>query len=83
VNLVKVFLLSFLLLSVYLSARWQWIKPSQKLWMTLGGAFGFMLACMVALATIAFKGGLFAASILVGAGAVLGAIVGVSPHSKS
>jgi len=74
---------AFVMLSAYLSARWKWISPGQKLWMMLGGAFGFLLACMVALATIAVPGGLIASSILVGAGAVLGAIVGVSPHSKS
>jgi hypothetical protein len=74
---------SFVVLSAFLSARWKWITPPQKLWMMLGGAFGFILACMVALATIAVPGGLLASSVLVGAGAVLGAIVGVSPHSKS
>ena len=74
---------AFVVLSAFLSARWRWISPSLKLWMILGGAFGFILACMVALATIAVPGGLLASSVLVGAGAVLGAIVGVSPHSKS
>ena len=73
----------FVIASAYLSARWKWISPPQKLWMMLGGAFGFILACMVALATIGAPGGLLASSILVGAGAVLGAIVGVSPHTKS
>ena len=74
---------AFVLLSGWLSARWKWISPPQRLWMMLGAAFGFMLACMVALATIAVPGGLIASSLLVGTGAVLGAIVGVSPHSKS
>jgi len=74
---------AFVVLSAYLSTRWKWITPSQKFWMMIGGGFGFMLACMVALATIAVPGGLLASSVLVGAGAVLGAIVGVSPHSKS
>jgi hypothetical protein len=37
---------------------------------------------MVALATIMTPGALVAASILVGVGAVLGAVVGVSPHAE-
>jgi hypothetical protein len=64
----------------FLSARFSWIRPEQRLWCILGSAFGFTLAWMVALATIMTPGALIAATILVGVGAVLGAVVGVSPH---
>ena len=72
----------FVVAGGYLSAKFRWITPDQRLWCILGGAFGFALAWMVALATIMTPGALIAASILVGIGAVLGAVVGVSPHGK-
>lgn len=70
----------FVVVGGFLSARFRWIRPEQRLWCILGGAFGFTLASMVALATIMTPGAMIAATILVGVGAVLGAVVGVSPH---
>lgn len=70
----------FVVVGGFLSARFRWIRTEQRLWCILGAAFGFTLAWMVALATIMTPGALIAASILVGLGAVLGAVVGVSPH---
>ena len=67
--------------SGYLAARWGWIQPGQRLWCVLGGVFGFALAWMVTLATIMTPGALIASVVLVGLGAVLGAVVGVSPHT--
>ena len=72
----------FVVVGGFLSARFRWIRIEQRLWCILGAAFGFALAWMVALATIMTPGALIAASILVGVGAVLGAVVGVSPHLK-
>jgi hypothetical protein len=64
----------------WLSARWRWIERTQRIWSILGAAFGFLLAWMVTLATIAQPGALLASTLLVGTGAVLGAIVGRSPR---
>ena len=72
----------FVIVGGFLSVKFRWIRPDQRLWCILGGAFGFALAWMVALATIMTPGALIAASILVGVGAVLGAVVGVSPHME-
>lgn len=72
----------FVVFGGFLSAKFRWIAPEQRLWCILGGAFGFALAWMVALATVMTPGALIASSILVGVGAVLGAVVGVSPHMK-
>lgn len=73
---------AFVVAGGFLSARLRWIRTEQRLWSILGGAFGFALAWMVALATIMTPGALIASSIIVGIGAVLGAVVGVSPHAK-
>jgi hypothetical protein len=67
----------------WLSARWHWIAPTQRIWSILGATFGFVLAWMVTLATIAQPGALIASTILVGTGAVLGAVVGKEPRVKS
>lgn len=72
-----------LLAAGWLSARWRWIESSQRIWSILGAAFGFVLAWMVTLATIAQPGALMASTILVGAGAVLGAVVGRSPRTTA
>lgn len=69
--------------SGFLAARWCWIQPGQRLWCILGGVVGFALAWMVTLATIMTPGALVASVILVGLGAVLGAIVGMSPQTAA
>jgi len=69
--------------SAFLGTRWEWITPSQRIWTIVGGTFGFVLACMVALATIAAPVGLAFSTVLIGVGAVLGAVVGISPHAKA
>ncbi len=75
--------MAFVVASAYLAVRWQWIRPSQRIWTILGGVFGFGMAWMVALATIATPSALVFSTLLVGAGAVLGAVVGSSPHAKA
>jgi hypothetical protein len=74
---------TFVVLGAYVSDKLHWIRRDQRLWCMLGAAFGFTLAWMVALATIMTPGALIAATTLVGVGAVLGAVVGVSPHAKA
>ena len=66
----------------FLSQRLGWIRRSQRLWTNAGGVFGFALACMVALATLASPVGPILSTLLVGSGALLGAMVGRSPHDQ-
>jgi len=66
-----------------LSARWHWVAPSQRLWVVLGGAFGFLIACMVALSTLSTPVGPILSTLLIGGGAVLGAFAGRSSHTPS
>lgn len=68
-------------LAGYLATRWCWLARGQRLWSILGGGFGFALAWMVTLATIMTPGALIGSIILVGVGAVMGAVVGASPHA--
>jgi hypothetical protein len=73
----------FVVLGGFLGTRLHWIQPSQRLWSILGAVFGFAFAWMVALATLRVPGVLYASTLLVGIGAVLGAVIGISPHAKS
>ena len=66
-----------------LGDRLGWIRRSQRLWATLGGLFGFLLAYMVALATIASPAGPVLATLLIGTGAFFGAMVGHSAHDQA
>lgn len=67
----------------FLAARLRWIRESQRLWTILGGVFGFVLACMVALATLSSPIGPVLSTLLVGSGALVGALVGHSAHAES
>jgi hypothetical protein len=69
--------------SGYLAERVGWIRRHQRLWCILGGASGFAMAWVVTLATIMTPGAIIASTVLVGVGAVLGAVVGVSPHAEA
>ena len=66
-----------------LAARWHWIKPAQRLWAILGGAFGVLLAAMVVLSTLSSPIAPVMGTLLIGTGAVLGAVVGNSPHAQA
>jgi hypothetical protein len=70
------------LLDGSLAVRLGWIRRSQRLWATLGGVFGFALACTVALATLSSPVGPILSTLLVGSGATLGALVGQSAHEE-
>jgi hypothetical protein len=66
-----------------LSVRWAWIKPPQRLWTIVGAVFGFALACMVTLSTLSSPVAPMLSTLLIGSGAVLGAVVGRSPHGET
>src|SRR5881394_872231 len=66
----------------FLCERTRWINHTQRLWTQLGGVFGFLLAYMVALSTLSSPVGPALSTLLVGTGALLGAIVGDSAHDK-
>ena len=72
----------FVLAAGYLAARWSWIRPGQRIWAVAGGEFGFLLAVMVALSTLSSPVGPVLSTLLVGTGAVLGALVGRSAHGE-
>src|SRR5881397_2479210 len=58
----------------FLGERWRWIKPPQRLWTILGGVMGFALASMVTLSTLSSPVGPMSSTLLIGTGAVLGAL---------
>lgn len=74
---------AFVIASGYLGVRWRWIQREQRIWSILGASFGFALAWMVTLATITVPGALTLSTVLIGLGAVLGAVVGISPHKRA
>lgn len=67
----------------FLSARWHWVKPPQRLWTIVGGVLGFAVASLVTLSTLSSPIGPILSTVLIGTGAVLGAFVGASPHAES
>ena len=75
--------IAFVVAGGYFTERFGWIRRHQRFWTTLGGAFGFGLACMVALATLGSPVGPILSTLLIGSGAVLGALVGHSAHDES
>ena len=64
----------------FLAARWHWVRSEQRLWCILGGVAGFALAALVTLSTLSSPIGPIASTLLIGTGAVLGALVGSSAH---
>jgi hypothetical protein len=66
----------------FVSAARQWIAIGQRLWVIIGGVLGFGLAVMVALSTLSSPVGPILSTLLIGTGAVLGALVGRSPHAE-
>ena len=67
----------------FLGERQHWIRRPQRLWVILGGVAGFALACMVALSTLSTPIGPALSTLLIGSGAVLGAVIGKSPHEEA
>lgn len=69
-------------LAGYLACRLDCVNRNERFWVIGGGIAGFVIACMVALATISTPGGPLGATVLIGMGAVLGALLGRSPHGE-
>lgn len=66
----------------FLACRLDCVDRHERAWVIGGGLAGFILACLVTLATLSSPVGPFAASLLIGLGAVLGGILGRSPHGE-
>lgn len=66
----------------FLACRLGWIKRAERFWVIGGGVAGFVVACLVAVATLSSPIGPLLSSLMVGIGAVLGAALGRSPHGK-
>jgi hypothetical protein len=64
----------------YFAAARSWVTIPQRPWTIAGGEVGFALACLVALSTLSSPVGPIASTLLIGFGAVLGTILGSSPH---
>ncbi|HMC55512.1 MAG TPA: hypothetical protein VKH19_10100 [Gemmatimonadaceae bacterium] len=75
--------LALVVVAGFLAVRLGWIDRPRRLWTVLGGAFGFLLAVLVALSTLSSPVGPALSTVLVGLGAVLGATVGPSAHEKA
>ncbi len=66
----------------FIACRLNWIHRRERLWVVVGGIAGFGVACLVALATLSSPAGPIASSLLIGVGAVLGTVLGRSPHGQ-
>ena len=66
----------------HVACRFNWIHTRERLWVIVGGIAGFGVACLVALATLSSPAGPIASSLLIGVGAVLGTVLGRSPHGQ-
>jgi hypothetical protein len=66
--------------AAWLAVRWKWIGRHQRFWTIVGGVLGFGLALLVTLSTLSTPTGPLLGASLIGAGAVLGALMGKSAH---
>ncbi len=64
----------------WLAERFAWVARPQRRWAVLGGVVGFVLAAIVALSTLSSPVGPLLGTLLIGCGALLGAIMGRSAH---
>jgi hypothetical protein len=74
--------IAMVILAGYLACRLDCIDRRERFWVIGGGIAGFLVACLVALATISSPAGPVSASLIIGVGAVLGALLGRSPHGE-
>lgn len=70
-------------LAGHLACRFNCVHRSERFWVTGGGIAGFLVACLVALATLSSPVGPVLSALLIGVGAVLGSVLGRSPHGQS
>lgn len=66
--------------AIYLARKRRWIERTEFRWTMAGAVFGFALAVLVTLSTLSTPLGPIFSTILIGTGAVLGKLVGRSPH---
>ena len=66
----------------FIACRLGWIRRAERFWVIGGGVAGFVVACLVALATLSSPMGPVVSSLLIGIGALLGAAFGRSPHGE-
>lgn len=66
----------------YLACRLDCVHRSERFWIIGGGLAGFGAACLVTLATLSSPVGPVVSTLLIGIGAVLGAMFGRSPHGQ-
>lgn len=67
----------------YLACRFECVRHNERLWVIGGGIAGFIVACLVTLATLSSPVGPILSTLLIGIGAVLGWTLGRSPHGQS
>jgi hypothetical protein len=61
--------------AVFFATARGWITLQQRPWTIAGAEAGFLAACLVALSTLGSPIGPIASTVLIGAGAVLGAVL--------
>lgn len=66
----------------HLACRWDCVRRSERFWVIAGGVAGFVIACLVTLATLSSPVGPMLSALFIGAGAVLGSLLGRSPHGQ-
>ncbi|MEX2179017.1 MAG: hypothetical protein WD801_09925 [Gemmatimonadaceae bacterium] len=66
----------------FLAAKVGWVRPEQRFWTIVGALLGFGAAAIVTLATLSSPIGPAASTLLVGMGATLGALIGLSAHRR-
>ena len=65
-----------------LACRFNCVHRNERFWVIGGGIAGFIVACLVTLATLSSPVGPVLSALLIGAGAVLGSLLGRSPHGE-
>lgn len=65
-----------------LACRMKCVHTSERFWVITGGIAGFVIACLLALATMSSPVGPILSALLIGVGAVLGSVLGRSPHGE-
>jgi uncharacterized membrane-anchored protein len=73
---------AMVILAGYVACRIDCISRRERFWVIGGAIAGFIVACLVTVATLSSPAGPLAASLLIGTGAVLGALLGRSPHGE-
>jgi hypothetical protein len=66
----------------HLACRFNCVHRSERFWVIGGGIAGFLVACLVTLATLSSPIGPVLSALLIGVGAVLGSLLGRSPHGQ-